>query len=149
MTIAAHSSSETISLERWYPPHDTRTGPLYHLFEKARAHLKRTDAWKCRVCGATEGELGAPLEAHHHFVEFALQNGVDVHEFEVRHPEFAGLLDGSEEAFQRFVESEHNIMPLCHKHHTGIEGVHVLPAAVWGMLPYWRGGIPAPAERKE
>lgn len=146
----AHVQHETLRLDLWYPEHEPReSDPHYKLFERARAHMKaNTDLWRCHSCGKTEEELGEPLQAHHHLIEYALQNGYDARKFEADHPEFKGLLDGSDEAFYRFVESDKNIVPLCRKHHTGAQGIHVLPYPVWEALRYWRPGQPPPG-RKE
>lgn len=149
MIVAAHTQRQTLRLVEFYPPHEPReSDPHYHLFEAARRHMKSTDKWRSYVTGRTEEEVGASLEAHHGVIEFALQNGIDPHVFEELHPEFKGLLDGSEEAMIRFVESERNIMPLEVDFHRGHHGIHVLPYPIWEAFRYWKGDLPLPG-RKE
>ncbi len=132
----AHDQRTTVRLLEHFPPHETRKGdPYYFTFEAMKRRAKKAGLDKCAVCGAQ------PVEWHHTYVEFALQNGIDVQKLN----EVYGLhLD--DESFKAWVESPGNAEPLCVRHHRGSEAVHSLPEPVWNAIRTWRDDLPPPAE---
>jgi hypothetical protein len=142
--MPSHTQNQTIHIQEFFPAHEPReSDPHYHLFNAARKKLKSAGKLICWVCGKDEAAAGAPIQLHHDKVEFALQNGVDLEKFEEKFPD---LNIHSEEEFFAFVESEGNLTPLCQLHHTGKEGVHLLPKPMWIALAYWKDGLPPPGE---
>lgn len=59
------------------------------------------------------------IELHHHFLEFAVINSVDLHAIEVDYPDLTNL-----EKVAAWAESDPNFMWLCAKHHRGVGGAH-------------------------
>ena len=138
--VAAHDQRLTLHLVTHVPDHAPREGdPHYHLFEQAKARLKRQGLWKCVI----DDDLcdGGP-ELHHSHVEFSQINGVD----EQKVARVLGLHFDGDEEFQAWVESPGNLEVLCRNHHTSHYGVHVVPAALWEAVRFHRAGTPAAAE---
>jgi len=116
-----------------YPAHAPRKDdPHYHAFEAYRkAHLH----WAvCYVgqrvgydeCADAQGHLlpnqpgsGQGLELHHHYLEFAVINAVDLEALQKDYPD---LTDPAKVA--DWAESDVNFMWLCAKHHRGQGGAH-------------------------
>jgi hypothetical protein len=124
---APHEQVVTIRfIERW-PEHEPREAdPNYHLFRQAKERLKRQGLLVCRV--ESDYHYGQ-IELHHSKVEFAHINDIDLDKFN-----HAYGLHLSDEEFQRYVEQEGNLEPLCTLHHRGQEGVHSLPEPEWNVL---------------
>lgn len=132
-----HTETVTLHLQYFFPDHTPRSDdPHYHLFNEARARMKRLGLLKCWICGTEEN-----IEVHHSIVEFALQNGVDIEKFKHLYPEFHITND---EDFAAFVEGPENLTALCHAHHTGAMGIHCLPAPAWNALRFWKDTLPVP-----
>lgn len=135
--VPAHDQRETIHLLWSYPEHEPRAhDPHYAAFRAAEARMKAAGLWKCVVCGSTEN-----VQGHHSYVEFSLQNGIDVAAFDALYG-----LHLTDAEFAAWVSSEGNCEPLCRTHHTGPEGVHMLPEPAWKVLRCWRNGLKPPAE---
>jgi hypothetical protein len=113
--------------------------PHYHLFEQAKARLKRQGLWKCVV--ADERCDGEP-ELHHTHVEFSQINAVD----EQKVAKALGLHFDSDEDFQAWAESPGNLEVLCANHHRAHYGIHQLPGPLWEAVRFAKAGIAAPAE---
>jgi hypothetical protein len=129
--VAAHIQHTTIHIEQYVPYHPQRTDdPYYHLFNQARDRLNRMGLLKCQVCGTDQ-----QIELHHNEIEFSMAAGVDIAKFEALHPDLNIKDDAT---FQQFVESDHNLTPLCRKHHIGVQGIHVLPYPFWKLLAVWK-----------
>lgn len=113
--------------------------PHYHLFERAKARIKRQGLWKCIV----DDELcdGEP-ELHHTFIEFSLINSVDRDEV----ARGLGLNFETDEDFQQWVESPANLEVLCVAHHRSRYGIHMLPGPLWEATRFKRDDVAAPAE---
>lgn len=138
--VAAHDQAETVHLLTHIPEHAPREDdPHYHLFEQAKARLKRQGLWKCVI----DDDLcdGGP-ELHHTHVEFSQINAADAHKIEVAF----GLHFETDEDFQKWAESPGNLEVLCAAHHRTHYGIHVLPAALWEANRWRRAGAPAAAE---
>ena len=137
---AAHEQRETIHILAHVPEHAPREqDPHYHLFEQAKARLKRQGLWKCAI---GDDLCGGGLELHHSHVEFSQVNAVDPARIE----KALGLHFADDEAFQAWIESPGNLEVLCVNHHRTHYGVHVIPSALWETLRWHRAGQPAAAE---
>lgn len=131
---AEHDQALTLHLRLHVEAHEPRADdPHYHLFEQAKARLKRLGLWKCIV--GDEHCEGTP-ELHHSHVEFSEINAVDPAKIE----RALGLHFTSDEDFQQWVESPGNLEVLCSGHHRLDFGVHVLPAALWEANRFLRAG---------
>ena len=120
-----HERTRRIMLVERYPAHEPRQhDPHYHAFNAARRRMRAAGLLRCTVCGAC-----SHVELHHAWVEFAIQNAVDVEKLD----EAAGL-HLSDEEFKDWVESPGNLEPLCVLHHRGLMGVHNLPEPDWRAL---------------
>ena len=137
---AAHDQMMTIHVETHVPDHQPREDdPHYHLFEQAKARLKRQGLWKCiigdELCG------GEP-ELHHTYIEFSQINEVDPKKLQ----EALGLHFDSDEDFQKWAESPGNLEVLCANHHRTHYGIHVIPGPLWEALRFRMVGTEAAAE---
>jgi hypothetical protein len=137
---AAHDQRTTIHILAHVPEHEPREDePHYHLFNQAKARLKRQGLWKCAIA---DDLCGGQLELHHSHVEFSQANAVDPHRIE----QALGLHFDDDEAFQQWIESPGNLEVLCVNHHRTHYGVHVIPSALWETLRWHRAGQPPAAE---
>jgi len=136
----AHEQRSTIHILQHVAEHAPREDdPHYHLFERAKARIKRQGLW---VCAISDDLCGGELALHHSHVEFSEINAVDPARIE----KALGLHFEDDEAFQQWVESPGNLEVLCANHHTSHFGVHVIPAALWEGLRYHRAGTRATVE---
>ena len=138
--VAAHDQPLTIHLLQHVAKHDRREDdPHYHLFERAKARLKRQDLWKCVL----NDELcdGEP-ELHHTFVEFSQINDVDPAKIEAA----LGLHFESDEDFQVWAESPGNLEVLCRAHHISHLGIHSIPGPLWEAIRFHKAGTAPAAE---
>jgi hypothetical protein len=137
---AAHDQAMTIHLLSHIPDHAPREDdPHYHLFEQAKARLKRQGLWKC-IIGDDLCE-GDP-ELHHTFIEFSQINQVDPKKIE----KALGLHFENDEEFQVWAESPGNLEVLCVAHHRAHYGIHVIPGPLWEALRFRKKGSEAAAE---
>ena len=137
---AAHDQSETLHILTHIPAHERREGdPHYHLFEQAKARLKRQGLWKCVI--GDELCDGEP-ELHHTYIEFSQINEVDPDKV----ARALGLHFDDDEAFQVWAESPGNLEVLCRNHHISHLGIHNLPGPLWEAVRFKKSGTPAPAE---
>lgn len=137
---AAHDQMLTLHLRQHIEEHAPREDdPHYHLFEQAKARLKRQGLWKCVI----DDELceGQP-ELHHSYVEFSEINAVDPAKIE----RALGLHFETDEDFQIWAESPGNLEVLCSAHHRTHYGIHVLPEPMWQAVRFKRSGMQAPAQ---
>ena len=124
-SVPAHD--QHISHKYWahYPEHPARTSdPHYKDFNAIhRAWKKDPEKWQCSVGkhrhDFSECDLEQPLELHHAFVEFSLQNGVNLTWLEQDYP---GISDPN--SVGAWVESAANLEVLCVFHHRGSGGAH-------------------------
>lgn len=135
--IPAHAKEVEIRLiERW-PDHEPRSDdPHYHVFNQARARLKRQGLLKCNIISDYHA---GQIELHHAIVEYAHINDIDVDKLN----EHYGL-HLSDEEFRDFAEGKpfrndagqlvNALEPLCVLHHRGQEGVHSLPEPEWNLM---------------
>lgn len=137
---AAHDQMMTLHLKQHVEEHEPReSDPHYHLFEQAKARLKRQGLWKCII----DDELcdGVP-ELHHSWAEFSEINAMDRDKV----AKALGLHFDSDEDFQQWAETPGNLEVLCSAHHRTHYGIHVLPEPLWLAVRFKKDGVPAPAE---
>lgn len=115
-----------------YPAHQPRKDdPHYHAFEAYRkAHIHWAVCYVGQRVGFDEcaDDQGKPisqpggghgLELHHHYLEFAVINAVDLAAIQKDYP---NLTDPEKVA--EWAETDPNFMWLCAKHHRGDGGAH-------------------------
>ncbi|MBR7826486.1 hypothetical protein KDK95_09245 [Actinospica sp. MGRD01-02] len=137
---AAHDQMMTVHIETHVPDHAPREDdPHYHLFEQAKARLKRQGLWKCIIADELCG--GEP-ELHHTYIEFSQINEVDPKKLQ----EALGLHFDNDEEFQQWAESPGNLEVLCANHHRTHYGIHVIPGPLWEALRFRMAGTEAAAE---
>jgi hypothetical protein len=135
-----HDQMMTVHILTHVPEHAPRTDdPHYHLFELAKARLKKQGLWKCLI----DDDLceGGP-ELHHTHVEFSQINQVD----ESKIQQALGLHFTSDEEFQKWAESPGNLEVLCANHHRAHYGIHVIPGPLWEALRFHKTGTGPAAE---
>lgn len=130
----AHEQVVTNRYDIHYPDHAPREGdPHYHAFESYKRTHK--DTARCYV-GDRVGtsECDGTLELHHHFLEFAVVNEVDLDAIEKDYP---NLTDPEKVA--EWAESDPNFMWLCSKHHRSAVGAHHAAYADFEASLYVKG----------
>lgn len=135
-----HDQMLTVHVLTHVPEHSPREDdPHYHLFEQAKARLKRQGMWKCII----DDDLcdGQP-ELHHTHVEFSQINQVD----EKKIQQALGLHFETDEDFQQWAESPGNLEVLCANHHRAHYGIHVIPGPLWEALRFHKTGTGPAAE---
>jgi hypothetical protein len=140
IVTAAHQQALTLHMLTHIPRHHPREeDPHYHLFEQAKARLKRQGLWKCII----DDDLcdGQP-ELHHTHVEFSQINQVD----EKKIMQALGLHFETDEDFQKWAESPGNLEVLCANHHRAHYGIHVIPGPLWEALRFHKTGTGPAAE---
>jgi hypothetical protein len=135
-----HDQMMTVHILTHVPEHAPREDdPHYHLFEQAKARLKKQGMWKCIIGDdLCDGEP----ELHHTHVEFSQINQVD----ESKIQQALGLHFTSDEEFQKWAESPGNLEVLCANHHRTHYGIHVLPGPLWEALRFHKTGTGPAAE---
>jgi len=137
---AEHDQMMTVHIETHVPEHAPREDdPHYHLFEQAKARLKRQGLWKCII---NDELCGGEPELHHTYIEFSQINEVDPKKVE----QSLGLHFDNDEAFQQWAESPGNLEVLCANHHRTHYGIHVIPGPLWEALRFRMVGTEAAAE---
>jgi hypothetical protein len=130
----AHDQHQRISLIRHYPDHQPRADdPNYHLFDQAKARIKRQGLWRCAL---DDADCDGQLELHHSHVEFAYANLIDI----PRLDQALGLHLTDDTDFQAWIESPGNLEVLCKQHHTGVLGIHLIPTADWDTVRVHKTG---------
>lgn len=143
----AHLVARALKEAVFYPAHDARTeSPAY---AKAHHHLVVVLDLPCLVCGVKNSTLGDTtvnkvgahdMETHHHVVEWALQNAIDLGKFneriwpalQARHP---GTYPApfTQQTMLDFIDhSEDNLWVLCDVHHRhSLVGIHSITGPIW------------------
>jgi len=143
-----HAVNRMLKEEVFYPAHDARkSSPLY---ERAHHHLVKELDLPCLICNVrnstltdpTQNKVGArAMETHHHVVEWALQNAIDLDKFNARIlPALQGRHPGkylepfTQQEMLDFIDhSEDNLWVLCDVHHRhSLVGIHSVTAPIWG-----------------
>jgi hypothetical protein len=156
--VEQHIQHHTIDELQFYPEHDRRTeSPEY---KKVHHHLTVELDLPCLVCGVRNSTLRDPdknryqarqMETHHHVIEWALANAIDVDRFNDsmrpnlahRHPNdptwhYEQPFDA--EKIRDWVDhSEHNLWVLCDVHHRAkYLGIHEITYPIWAPMDLYR-----------
>lgn len=156
--VQQHIQHHTIDELQFYPEHDQRSeSPEY---KKVHHHLTVEFDLPCLVCGVRNSTLKDPrknryqakqMETHHHMVEWALANAIDVEKFNNavlphlahRHPHDQTW--NYEQPFdlkklREWVDhSEHNLWVLCDVHHRAkYLGIHEITYPIWAPMDLYR-----------
>ena len=135
-----HDQMMTVHILTHVPEHAPREDdPHYHLFEQAKARLKRQGMWKCII---NDDLCEGDPELHHTHVEFSQINQVD----EKKIQQALGLHFETDEDFQTWAESPGNLEVLCANHHRAHYGIHVIPGPLWEALRFHKTGTGPAAE---
>ncbi len=152
--VKQHTQMHTIDELQFYPTHDKRREtPAYEAIHK---ELVDKEDLPCLVCGVRKSTLHDPkknpfgatqIETHHHIVEWALQNAIDVGKFnEIIRPHLARRHPKdpvwkyeepfNEERVRNWVDhSEHNLWVLCNVHHRAqFLGIHEVTYPIWSPM---------------
>lgn len=136
----AHKDKLNLSLAVSTPEHEPReSDPHYHLFNQAKARLKKQGLWKCVI---NDDLCSGTPELHHSHIEFSQVNNMDSKRVE----EAFGVHFTSDEDFQEWIESPGNLEVLCTAHHRTLYGIHAIPSPLWETFRYRKAGTEAAAE---
>ena len=136
----AHKQSMNLHLAVSIPAHEPReSDPHYHLFNQAKARLKRQGLWQCII---NDDLCSGGPELHHSHIEFSQINNMDLHKVE----KAFGLHFADDEAFQAWIEGPGNLEVLCEAHHRTRFGIHEIPAPLWETFRYRKTGTAPAAE---
>lgn len=136
----AHDQRMTVHILTHVPEHQPREDdPHYHLFNQAKARMKRQGLWKCAI---NDDYCGGNIELHHSHIEFSQVGSSDLK----RVNEAFGLHLEKDDDFQSWIESPGNLEPLCEVHHRTHYGVHVIPGPLWEPLRYRKANAKPSAE---
>ncbi len=140
-SVAAHTQTESHHYVVHFPPHPARTDdPHYVDFE--HYHKKFRPTARCYIgsligfddcrdekgvlCTIDSSGVQSGLELHHCYVEFSLQNGIDLSALEKVFPGISNTTDVG-----AWVESDTNFRWLCVFHHRGPGGAHTASHSDW------------------
>lgn len=143
-----HLVERTLKEEVFYPPHSPRTeSPEY---AKVHKHLTEELDLPCIVCGVKNSTLNTPenrygskqIETHHHIIEWALQNAIDLTKFNQRIIAFHRAKnpqdpkydhDFTEEEMLNWIDHDiDNLWVLCDVHHRhSLVGIHSVTFPIW------------------
>lgn len=142
-----HAVDRILKEDVFYPPHDPRTESS--AYAKVHHHLVIELDLPCLVCGVKNSTLEDPtknklnakqIETHHHVVEWALANAIDLNKFntkilpelQLRHPnDYPGPLT-QQELLDWVDHSPHNLWTLCDVHHRhSLVGIHSVTFPAW------------------
>jgi hypothetical protein len=151
--VAAHAAKQGHSYTVHFPPHPARTSDP-HYVDFNHFHQQHRKTARCFIgekigfddCRDAQGNLTpapadpneeqAGLELHHAYVEFSLQQGIDLAALE---KDFPGISDPSQVG--AWVESDQNFRWLCVFHHRGPGGAHTASHSDWTAEQYVRSLI--------
>ena len=153
--VAAHAALQSHRYTVHFPPHPARTADPhyvdfnhYHVLHRPTARCwvgakigyadcRDAQGVPCPDPGAGKEQNG--LELHHAYVEFSLQQGVDLAALEA---DFPGISNPND--IGAWVESDANFRWLCVFHHRGPGGAHTASHSDWTAESYVRGLISGP-----
>ena len=136
----AHKQMMNLHLAVSVPEHEPReSDPHYHLFNQAKARIKRQGLWQCVI---NDDLCSGGPELHHSHVEFSQINNMDLHKIE----QAFGVHFNSDEDFQAWIESPGNLEVLCEAHHRTRFGIHEIPAPLWETFRYRKANTNPAAE---
>lgn len=142
-----HAVDRLLKEDVFYPPHDPRKESK--AYAKAHKYLVKELDLPCLVCGVKNSTLSDPsqnkvgakgIETHHHIIEWALQNAIDLAKFnqrvfpnlKARHPETYNKEFTQQEMLDFIDHSPDNLWTLCDVHHRhSLVGVHSITFPIW------------------
>jgi hypothetical protein len=156
--VQQHVQHHVVDELQFYPEHDPRTeSPEYKV---AHHHMVHDLKLPCLVCGVTVDTLGnadankygaKQLETHHHVIEWALAEAIDVDKFNKqllphlkhRHPNdptWNYENDFDKDKILKWVDhSEHNLWVVCDVHHRAkYAGIHEITYPTWTPMDLFR-----------
>lgn len=145
-----HLVKRMLQEEIFYPPHSPRTESS--AYEKVHHHLTVELNLPCITCGVrnttlndlTQNKVNAKaIETHHHIIEWALQNAIDLKKFNERIVAFQRAKDPQNPKYDHdFIQQEmldwidhdvDNLWVLCDVHHRhSLVGIHSVTYPAWG-----------------
>lgn len=152
-----HAVDRILKEDVWYPPHEPRTEtPEYRaIHHKLVVELDLP----CLVCGVRNSTLKDPahnrvgakqIETHHHVIEWALANAIDLEKFnlkiwpklQARHGTNKYPRTFTQQQMLDFVDhSEDNLWTLCDVHHRhALYGIHSITGPIWGAQDLIKDG---------
>jgi hypothetical protein len=161
--VKQHIQRRSIDELEFYPAHDKRLETKE--YKAVHNKLVKDQDRPCLVCGVTDSIIKDPikkdsaklnpfgatqLETHHHIIEWALQNAIDVDRFNKtlrlnlarRHPDnpqYKGEMTAKEVA-DWVDHSEDNLWVLCDVHHRArYLGIHEITYPIWSPMDLLRG----------
>lgn len=157
--IKQHVQNRTIQELEFYPEHDKRRETK--AYKDVHKKLTKTLDLPCLVCGVRHSTLENPkenpygaskMETHHHIIEWALQNAIDVGKFnKIILPHLAAGHPDKPEYKTRFTEqqvrdwidhSEDNLWVLCDVHHRAkYLGIHEITYPIWAPMNLFRSNF--------
>ena len=136
----AHKEQLNLHLVVSTPEHEPReSDPHYHLFNQAKARIKKAGLWKCII---NDDLCSGGPELHHSHIEFSQVNSMDPTKVE----RAFGVHFENDEEFQNWIESPGNLEVLCTAHHRTLYGIHSIPAPLWETFRYRKAGTEAAAQ---
>lgn len=136
----AHKEQLNLHLAVSTPEHEPReSDPHYHLFNQAKARIKKQGLWKCII---NDDLCSGGPELHHSHIEFSQVNNMDQHKIE----QAFGVHFENDEEFQAWIESPGNLEVLCEAHHRTTFGIHAIPDPLWQAIRFRKNGTEAAAE---
>ena len=149
--VPAHAGAQSHHYTVHFPDHPARKDDPHYVDFNHYHRLHRPTA-RCYVgerigfdeCRDAQGQAvtidasgeQSGLELHHAYVEFSLQNGIDLAALE---KDFPGISDPDEVG--AWVESDVNFRWLCCFHHRAAGGAHTASHSDWTAEQYVRGLI--------
>lgn len=140
----AHLVHRMLHEEIYYPEHSPRTESS--AYKKVHDHLTKELDLPCIVCGVRnstlkDNKIGAKqIESHHHVVEWALQNAIDLQKFNERVVAFHKVKnptkydhDFTEQEMKDWIDHDpDNLWILCDVHHRhSLVGIHSVTWPIW------------------
>jgi hypothetical protein len=156
-----HGSRRKLDELDFYPAHDARKETPEYV--KAHKHMTDELDLPCIVCGIKKSTLGdakanrygsKAMETHHHTIEWALANAIDVDKFNaallpnLRH-KHADRREYAQPFTQKQVADwvdhhEDNLWVVCDVHHRAkFLGIHEITFPIWGPMDLLRGDFEA------
>jgi len=145
----AHIVSRMLKEEVYYPPHSPRTESA--AYKKEHKRLTHELDLPCIACGVRQSTLNTPenkvgakaMETHHHVIEWALQNAIDLQKFNERivmrhraNPHHDPIYDQdfTEQQMKDWIDHHpDNLWVICDIHHRhGLVGIHSVTYPIWG-----------------
>ena len=163
---AIHDNPRLLREIAFYPAHDKRKETA--AYQAVHRDLTKKRDLPCLICGVrnstlkkkSENRYGArAMETHHHVIEWALANAVDLHKFNkailpnlaARHPENAAYKQRftAQQMLDWVDHSPDNLWVLCDVHHrAAFVGVHEISHPIWGPQALLRADFLAHVKRE-